>query len=156
MRAVNARIGARRARSITVLAVVVLLGSAAVAYAYTNVRLRRCGDVPAEYGTSGVYPWHISCAAAKQVITGSDAKGARTIALTAPGTDGAAVKIAGKYWVCTGQMGYYNCGYPYRPLKTKTGTAYAGPFTEDVDFITCSLHAGKVCPASTVAALPSK
>ncbi|MBV9000953.1 MAG: hypothetical protein JO304_17960 [Solirubrobacterales bacterium] len=42
----------------------------------------------------------------------------RIINFTADGADtfdAGAVKIAGKSWVCGGRMGYYFCGYPYRP-----------------------------------------
>jgi hypothetical protein len=60
-----------------------------------------------------------------------------------PGWDGGAVRIDGRYWVCTGQMGYYNCGYyncgyPYRPRKVDGEQGYKGPFTKDVEYQTCS------------------
>jgi hypothetical protein len=56
-----------------------------------------------------------------------------------PGWDGGAIKISGHYWVCTGQMGDYNCGYPYRPTKVNGEQGYKGPFTEDVAYETCAV-----------------
>jgi hypothetical protein len=44
------------------------------------------------------------------------------------------VKIAGKWWVCGGRMGYYFCGYPYRPATAHGaggGRTYKGPFTKE-------------------------
>ena len=49
--------------------------------------------------------------------------------------DAGAVKIAGKWWVCGGRMGYYFCGYPYRPATAPGvggGTTYKGPFTKEL------------------------
>ena len=44
-------------------------------------------------------------------------------------------------------MGYYNCGYPYRPRKVNGEQGYKGPFTEDVEYQTCSVieHSGSGC-----------
>ena len=55
-----------------------------------------------------------------------------TISFSAAGAytfDAGAVKIAGKWWVCGGRMGYYFCGYPYRPATAPGeggGTTYKG------------------------------
>jgi hypothetical protein len=131
----------RASRRAGLLIAGVLLGvtlCAAVAYAGTAaVTVKRCGYVKAEYGNSGMYPWKMSCAEAKTVILGSEAKHAKVIYFSS-GWDGGAVQIAGKYWVCTGQMGLYECGYPYRPHTVKGSHGYAGPFTQDVQWITCS------------------
>ena len=86
----------------------------------------------------------MSCAAARRVVAGSDSPNAIAFG---PGFDGGAVRIDGRYWVCTGQMGYYNCGYPYRPRKVNGERGFKGPFTEDVGYQTCSViePAGSGC-----------
>jgi hypothetical protein len=136
------------------LVVFSLLGAALVgtgAYAATpkSVKVKRCGYMQATYGRSALYPWHMSCAAAHKVVTASDKPHAQVIDF-GPGWGGGAVRIDGRYWVCTGQMGYYNCGYPYRPLKVKGEQGYKGPFTKDVEYQTCSLigSAGSGCTAT--------
>ena len=44
-------------------------------------------------------------------------------------------------------MGEYNCGDPYRPYTFKGEKGYKGPFTKDVEFLTCSeLPSG--CPGA--------
>ncbi len=116
---------------------VALIGAGAYAAAPTPVKVERCGYAEAAYGRSALYPWHMSCAAARKVVAGSDNPHAHVIGF-GPGWDGGAVRIDGRYWVCTGQMGFYNCGYPYRPLKVHGEQGYRGPFTEDVQYLTCS------------------
>jgi hypothetical protein len=123
-----------------------LFGVSAYAESPKAVKLTRCGYANATYGRSALYPWHMSCGAARKVVTASDNPHAQVIGF-GPGWDGAAVRIDGRYWVCTGQMGYYNCGYPYRPLKVDGEQGYAGPFTKDVEYETCSavMPAGSAC-----------
>jgi hypothetical protein len=136
------RAGALRQRGWK-LVVVTLLGAAVLAVtAYAEspkvVKVTRCGYANATYGRSALYPWHMSCGAARKVvITASDSSQADVIGF-GPGWDGEAVRINGRYWVCTGQMGYYNCGYPYRPWKVNGEQGYKGPFTKDVEYQTCS------------------
>jgi hypothetical protein len=128
-----------------------LLAVSAYAASPRPVKLVRCGYAKATYGSSALYPWHMSCGSARKVvITASDSSQAGVIGF-GPGWDGEAVRINGRYWVCTGQMGYYNCGYPYRPVKVDGEQGYKGPFTKDVEYETCSvIHpAGSGC-AKTV------
>src|ERR1700758_1249012 len=80
-----------------------LLGVSAYAESPKAVTVTRCGYVNATYGRSGLYPWHMSCAAAREVLTASDGPHAHVIDF-GPGWDGGAVRINGRYWVCTGQM----------------------------------------------------
>jgi hypothetical protein len=120
------------------LAGVALLATGADAASPQHVTVKRCGYTHATYGRSAVYPWHMSCSAARKVVAGSDDPHAHVIDF-GPGWDGGAVRIAGRYWVCTGQMGFYNCGYPYRPEKVDGEQGYRGPFTEDVEYQTCSV-----------------
>src|ERR1700761_3393918 len=115
-----------------------LLGGGAYAASQSSLTLRRCGYAEATYGRSALYPWHLSCAAARQVVTGAGNPHAHVIAF-GPGWDGGAVRIDGRYWVCTGQMGFYNCGYPYRPRKVDGEQGYEGPFRKDVEYRTCSM-----------------
>ncbi|HEV3321616.1 MAG TPA: hypothetical protein VG147_05425 [Solirubrobacteraceae bacterium] len=124
-----------------------LLGVSAYAESPKPVKVTRCGYVNATYGRSALYPWHMSCAAAHNVVTASDSPHAHVIDF-GPGWDGGAVRINGRYWVCTGQMGFYNCGYPYRPRKVDGEQGYKGPFTKDVEYRTCSaiVPAGSGCP----------
>ncbi len=129
------------------LLVAALLGAGAYAASPRSVKVRRCGYADATYGRSALYPWHMSCAAARKVVTASGSPHAQVINF-GPGWDGGAVRINGRYWVCTGQMGYYNCGYPYRPRKVDGEQGYKGPFTKDVEYLTCSVvdPAGSRCP----------
>ena len=115
-----------------------LLGAGANVDSQRPVKLKRCGYTTATYGRSAVYPWHMSCAAAREVVKASDNPHAQVINFGA-GWDGAAVRINGHYWVCTGLMGFYNCGYPYRPRELDGSQGYKGPFTKDVEYETCSL-----------------
>ncbi len=116
---------------------VALIGAGAYAESPTPLKVARCGYTEATYGRSALYPWHLSCAAARKVVAGADNPHAQVIGF-GPGWDGGAVRIAGRDWVCTGQMGFYNCGYPYRPVKVHGEQGYRGPFTEDVEYVTCS------------------
>jgi|GEM_PF-4120455 hypothetical protein len=127
-----------------------LLGLSAYADSPKPVKVTRCGYANTTYGRSALYPWHMSCAAARNVVTASDSPHARVINF-GPGWDGGAVRINSRYWVCTGQMGSYNCGYPYRPREVDGERGYKGPFTMDVEYRTCSaiVHAGSGC-AKTV------
>ena len=95
-----------------------VLADGAQATSAKPVMVKRCGYTNATSGRSALYPWHMSCVAARKVVTGSGNHHAQVIDF-GPGWDGGAVRINGRYWVCTGQMGYYNCGYPYRPQKVK-------------------------------------
>ncbi len=123
-------------------AVALVLGStimAAAAFATSPVNVRRCGYADSTYwGRVAVYPWHMSCGAARRTLTESESKHDTIINFTADGAytfDAGAVKIAGKWWVCGGRMGYYFCGYPYRPATapgTGGGTTYKGPFTKEL------------------------
>jgi hypothetical protein len=122
-------------------AVAVVLGStivAAAAFATSPVKVRRCGYAHSKnWGRVAVYPWHMSCGAARRTLTQSESRHDPIINFTADGAytfDGGAVKIAGKWWVCGGRMGYYFCGYPYRPATAPGpggGTTYKGPFTKE-------------------------
>jgi hypothetical protein len=127
-----------------------LIGSALLAGgagAKTRViTVKTCGYANTSFGKSAVYPWHMSCAAAKTVVRGSANLHAKTISF-GPGWDGAAVRIDGQYWVCVGQMGYDACGYPYRPKTIRGVLGYEGPFTKDVQYRTCVLRPG--CPAES-------
>ena len=122
--------------------VAVVLGVAiatAAALASSPVKAQRCGYAHSKYwGRVAVYPWHMSCSAARDTIAKSESGHEPTINFTADGADtfdGGAVKIAGKWWVCGGRMGYYFCGYPYRPATAPGeggGTTYKGPFTKEL------------------------
>jgi hypothetical protein len=122
-------------------AVAVVLGvtiAAAAAVAASPAKVRRCGYAHSKYwGRVAVYPWHMSCRAARETLTKSEFKHDSIINFTADGAytfDGGAVKIAGRWWVCGGRMGYYFCGYPYRPATAPGvggGTTYKGPFTKE-------------------------
>jgi hypothetical protein len=127
----------------------VLLGVTAYAASSRPQKVARCGFANATYGKSGLYPWHMSCGAAREVVTASGNPHAHVIDF-GPGWDGGAVRINGRYWVCTGQMGFYNCGYPYRPRKVAGEKGYEGPFTEDVEYRTCSevVPPATACPKS--------
>lgn len=122
-------------------AVAVVLGVtivAASAFAASPVNVLRCGYARSNYwGQVAVYPWHMSCRAARDTLTKSESRHDPTINFTADGAytfDAGAVKIAGKWWVCGGRMGYYFCGYPYRTATAPGaggGTTYKGPFTKE-------------------------
>src|SRR6201996_6809713 len=122
-------------------AVAVFLGisiAAGAASATSPVKVRRCGYAHSKYwGLVAVYPWHMSCGAARRTLTQSESKHDPIINFTADGAytfDAGAVKIDGKWWVCGGRMGYYFCGYPYRPATANGaggGTTYKGPFTKE-------------------------
>jgi hypothetical protein len=79
----------------------------------------------------------MSCGAARDTLTQSESGHNPTISFSADGNytlDAGAVKIAGKWWVCGGRMGYYFCGYPYRPATAPGaggGTTYKGPFAKE-------------------------
>lgn len=122
-------------------AVAVVLGvtiAAAAAFAASPATVRRCGYAHSRYwGRVAVYPWHMSCRAARATLARSESRHDPTITFTADGAytfDAEAVKIAGKWWVCGGRMGYYFCGYPYRRATAHGvggGTTYRGPFTKE-------------------------
>lgn len=135
------RVGTLRQRgarlTVFTLLVVALPGVKAYAESPKPVEVRRCGYANAPYGRSALYPWHMSCATARNVVTVSTSTHAHVINF-GPGWGGGAVRINGRYWVCTGQMGYYNCGYPYRPREVDGEQGYKGPFTKDVEYQTCS------------------
>ena len=135
------RAGALRQRGARLIVFTLLGASLLVVSAYAEspkpVKVTRCGYASATYGKSALYPWHMSCAAARSVVTASDSPHAHVIDFGS-GWDGGAVRINGRYWVCTGQMGYYNCGYPYRPWRVDEQQGYKGPFTRDVEYRTCS------------------
>jgi hypothetical protein len=156
--AVRARSLRRRGARLIVLTSVgaALLGAGAYAASPKPVTVKRCGYAHATYGRSALYPWHMSCAAARKVITEGDSPHAHIIDF-GPGWDGGAVRIEGRYWVCTGQMGYYNCGYPYRPRKVDGEQGYKGPFTKDVAYQTCSVIAasGSGCTKTVKFTQPS-
>lgn len=132
-----------------------LLAGVAYAKSTRSVKVTRCGYAKATYGKSALYPWHMSCAAARTVVVASSNPHAHVIGF-GPGWDGGAVRIDGRYWVCTGQMGFYNCGYPYRPRKVDGEQGYKGPFTKDVQYDTCSLSdpATSACPKTVTVTLP--
>ncbi len=111
---------------------------AASAFAASPVNAPRCGYARSKYwGRVAVYPWHMSCRAARDTLTKSESRHDPIINFTADGAytfDAGAEKIAGEWWVCGGRMGYYFCGYPYRPataLGAGGGTTYKGPFTKE-------------------------
>jgi len=102
------------------------------------VKIPRCGYAHSKIGGRvAVYPWHMSCRAARDTLAQSESTNDSIINFSADGADtfdAGAVKIAGKWWVCGGRMGYYFCGYPYRPATAPGaggGTTYAGPFTKE-------------------------
>jgi hypothetical protein len=131
------------------------LGAGAQAKSPSPTALKRCGYAKFTYGRSGVYPWHMSCSAAQAVVVGSASPHAKVIDF-GPGGEGGAIRISGHYWVCTGQMGVYNCGYPYRPAKVNGERGYKGPFTEDVLYETCAVADPRSakCPDTVEFTLP--
>jgi hypothetical protein len=94
----------------------------------------------------------MTCAQARRVITASDDPHAAYVDL--PGTDGEAIAISGKFWVCTGNMGDYGCAYPWRPIAAHGQIGYAGPFTKRVVYETCSGPFRNGCLATTLVAQP--
>jgi len=157
--AIRPRLSRRGGARVTVLTLLAagLLGASAYAESSRPVKVESCGYTHATYGRSALYPWHMSCAAARKVVTASDNPHAHVINF-GPGWDGGAVRINGRYWVCTGQMGYYNCGYPYRPRNVDGEQGYGGPFTKDVVYETCSLidPAGSACPKTVEFTQPKR
>src|SRR5579884_3328341 len=135
-------------RVLSARAVAVVLGStivAAGAFAASSVKARRCGYAhTTAWGRVAVYPWRMSCGAARRTLTESESRHHQVHTFTADGAytfDAAAVKIAGKWWVCGGRMGYYFCGYPYRPATAPGaggGTTYKGPFTKEFVLEACA------------------
>ncbi len=130
-------------------ALAVILGSTVVvaaAFATSSTTVKRCGYAHSkDWGRVAVYPWHMSCRAGRRTLSQSESRHDRIVNFTADGAntfDAAAVKIAGKWWVCGGRMGYYFCGYPYRPATAPGiggGTTYKGPFTKELVDEACSL-----------------
>jgi hypothetical protein len=129
---------------LAITASVLVLGASAYASSSKPITLKRCGYYMSSYGKTGLYPWKINCATAKGV-----AKDTHVVVNLSAGWDGAVVRYQGKDWVCTGQMGVYNCGYPYRPYRPHGQHGYKGPFTKDVEFYTCSGQGAPGCPAKT-------
>ena len=129
---------------VAAVSVLVIGASAYASSASKSITLKRCGYFTSQYGKTGLYPWKITCSTAKGVAKDQD-----VVVNFSPGWDGAAVRYQGKDWVCTGQMGTYNCGYPYRPYHPHGQTGYKGPFTKDVVFYTCSGQGNPGCPAKT-------
>jgi hypothetical protein len=129
------------------------------ASALTTVKVKRCGyATKGFYGKDAIYPWHMSCARARTILAGAINPHAKHINLTADGAatgDAGPVLIDGRWWVCGGRMGFYFCGYPYRPAYvsgTGGGTTWKGPFTEESDYNACS--AGGTCGPRDVVYLP--
>jgi hypothetical protein len=127
---------ATRCVAVTVLLGVAILASAALAA--SPAKVQRCGYAQSKYWRQvAVYPWHMSCSAARDTLRASESRHDPIINFTADGAytfDGGAVKIAGKWWVCGGRMGFYFCGYPYRPARAHGvggGTTFKGPFTKE-------------------------
>ena len=56
-----------------------LLAAGADADSAKPVTVERCGYADATYGRSALYPWHMSCAAARKVVAGSDNRHAHVI-----------------------------------------------------------------------------
>lgn len=111
---------------------------AAAAFATSTVKVQRCGYARSKnWGRVAVYPWHISCRAARETLTESESRHDPIINFTADGAntfDAGAIKISGEWWVCGGRMGFYFCGYPYRPAWAPGvggGTTYRGWFTKE-------------------------
>jgi hypothetical protein len=111
---------------------------AAAASAASPAGVQRCGYVHTRYsGALAIYPWRMSCSAARTTLAMSESRHLKVITFTADGAytfDGGAEKINGKWWVCGGRMGFYFCGYPYRPARAPGqggGTTFKGPFVKE-------------------------
>jgi hypothetical protein len=131
---------------IVVAAALGLAGSASAGAKSHPVILKRCGYTKAQYGRSAVYPFDMTCAQARAVIAASNDPHAAYVNL--PGSDGGAIAINGKFWVCTGNMGVYGCAYPWRPIAVKGQVEYTGPFTKGVMYETCTGPSSTGCPAT--------
>jgi len=141
------------------IAFALLMIGVGAASALTTVTVKRCGyAAKGFYGKDAIYPWHMSCAQARTALAGAINPNAKHIELTADGAatgDAGPVLIDGRWWVCGGRMGFYFCGYPYRPAYvsgTGGGTTWKGPFTEESDYSACS--AGGTCGPRDVVYLP--
>ena len=119
------------------------------------VVVKRCGYINAQTGRSAVYPWHMTCAQARRVITASNNPHAATVDF-GPGWDGGAVAINGKFWVCTGQMGDYGCAYPWRPIAVHGQVGYAAPFAKQVVYETCATYGPGGCGATAPLTQPPR
>ena len=101
------------------IAFALLMIGVGAASALTTVTVKRCGyAAEGFYGKDAIYPWHMSCARARTILAGAINRHAKHINLTADGAatgDAGPVLIGGRWWVCGGRMGFYFCGYPYRP-----------------------------------------
>jgi hypothetical protein len=147
-------------RCILIALASVMIGAAVgAASVTTTVTVKRCGyAAKGFYGKNAIYPWHMSCAQARAILAGAINPHAKYINLTADGAatgDAAPVLIDGHWWVCGGRMGFYFCGYPYRPAYVSGaggGTTWKGPFTEESDYQACS--AGGACGPRDVVYLP--
>ena len=141
------------------IAFALLMIGVGAASALTTVTVKRCGyAAKGFYGKDAIYPWHMSCARARTILAGAINPHAKYINLTADGAatgDAGPVLIHGRWWVCGGRMGFYFCGYPYRPAYvsgTGGGTTWKGPFTEESVYNACS--AGGTCGPRDVVYLP--
>jgi hypothetical protein len=148
----------RRWRCFLIAFALLMIGAGA-ASALTTVTVKRCGyAAKGFYGKDAIYPWHMSCAQARTILAGAINPHAKYISLTADGAatgDAGPVLIDGRWWVCGGRMGFYFCGYPYRPAYvsgTGGGTTWKGPFTEESDYHACS--DGGTCGLLDVVYLP--
>jgi hypothetical protein len=132
---------------------VALIGAVAYGESPKLVKLKRCGYVNATYGRSALYPWHMSCPAARKVVVASDDPHAQVIVLAFAEE---VVRVDGysRYWVCGGDMGEYNCAYPYRRRKINGQQVNRGPLTQRVVYETCSLVGG-TCPKTIEVGNPS-
>ena len=112
--------------AVDLVAFALLMIGVGAASALTTVTVKRCGYVAKGfYGKDAIYPWHMSCAQARTILAGAINPHAKDINLTADGAatgDAGPVLIDGRWWVCGGRMGFYFCGYPYRPAYV-SGTA---------------------------------
>jgi hypothetical protein len=137
------------------IALASLMIGAGAASALSAVTVKRCGFAARGfYGRDAIYPLHMSCARARDVLAGAINPHARHINLTADGAetgDAAPVRIGGRWWVCGGRMGFYFCGYPYRRAYVSGpggGTTWKGPFTRESFYNACS--AGGPCGSRDV------
>lgn len=134
-----------RARVIVSIIILGFTIVATAAFATSSVKARWCGYAHSKaWGRVALYPWRMSCDAARRTLAKSESRHDPIISFTADGAhtfDAAAVKIADKWWVCGGRMGYYFCGYPYRPATAPGvggGTTYRGPFKKELVFEACA------------------